>query len=239
MEAMENCHSNESFTILNTNLFNIDDEYISNECSHNSHSEDRTDNKFILLEHSKSYDVYSEDDWSQIIGSKKCYNFDKIIRSLSNGVNETLREKIWKFLIKSYNIMANHEENLFQKLLRLKNPEVDSSIAKDLNRTPIKGSKSALFNILKAYALYDKEVSYCQGTNFIVMVLLQVISKPADAFWVFIQLMYEKDWRSMFTHETPKLLRCLDSLEKRIKSKLYSLYVHFELIGVSAFYLVY
>ena len=35
-------------------------------------------------------------------------------------------------------------------------------------------TKTSLFNVLRAYAICDKEVSYCQGMNFIAAFLLIV-----------------------------------------------------------------
>ena len=38
--------------------------------------------------------------------------------------------------------------------------------------------QESLFNVMKAYSLHDREVGYCQGSAFIVGILLmQVISK--------------------------------------------------------------
>jgi aarF domain-containing kinase len=59
--------------------------------------------------------------------------------------------------------------------------QTDSQIKKDLNRTvtdeklfSVDTTKSTLYNVLRAYANCDKEVSYCQGMNFIVAFLLIV-----------------------------------------------------------------
>ena len=43
---------------------------------------------------------------------------------------------------------------------------------------------SALFNVLKAYSIYDPALGYCQGMNFVVGLLLlymeQEVSFPAS-----------------------------------------------------------
>ena len=45
-----------------------------------------------------------------------------------------------------------------------------------------------LFNVMKAYAVMDPEVGYCQGSAFIVGMLLLNMPEE-DAFCVFVKLM--------------------------------------------------
>ena len=45
--------------------------------------------------------------------------------------------------------------------------------------------KQALRRILRAYSLYDKEVGYCQGMNFICGMLLTFMSEK-EAFWLMV-----------------------------------------------------
>lgn len=45
------------------------------------------------------------------------------------------------------------------------------------------GLQEGLFGVCKAYALFDEEVGYAQGMNFLVMPLLFHVSKPALPHW--------------------------------------------------------
>jgi len=40
-----------------------------------------------------------------------------------------------------------------------------------------------LYNVLKAYSNYDNEVSYVQGMNYIVALMLFYIDDEEDVFW--------------------------------------------------------
>lgn len=71
-------------------------------------------------------------------------------------------------------------------------------ITKDVSRTlsdldlfneDLTAGNNKLFNVLKAYANYDKEVSYVQGLNYIVGLLLYYIEDEEQVFWCFINLM--------------------------------------------------
>jgi hypothetical protein len=68
----------------------------------------------------------------------------------------------------------------------------------------------------------DKQVGYCQGTNFIVMVLLSVFKSECLSFWAFVQIMYNKNWRQLFITNTPKLFKILGELTEKIKLKLFT-----------------
>ena len=43
--------------------------------------------------------------------------------------------------------------------------------------------QEALFNVMKAYSIHDREVGYCQGSAFIVgLLLMQVRAAPIELF---------------------------------------------------------
>jgi hypothetical protein len=47
------------------------------------------------------------------------------------------------------------------------------------------GGKSSLRRVLRAYSVYDREVGYCQGMNFIAAMFLTYVSEE-DAFWMMV-----------------------------------------------------
>ena len=157
-----------------------------------------------------------------------------MIKSLRAGIPNNLRGRIWKLLSNT----KNNDDSIFFKLLEKKNDEDEYLIRKDLDRTNINLEnkdhnnsievKEKLFNILKAYASYDNQVGYCQGMNFIVSILLSNIVSQTDTFWVFVNLMHDKNLRLYFVNNTPKLIKALEKLSYQIKLKLSDLYDHFE-----------
>ena len=89
--------------------------------------------------------------------------------------------------------MAVHSDDLYDKLCEFDNEEVESQINKDLDRTLAelnlwtedhRQGNNKLYNVLKAYANYDNEVSYVQGMNFVVALLLFYIpDDEEEVFW--------------------------------------------------------
>jgi hypothetical protein len=108
----------------------------------------------------------------------KC-NKLKFIERLCKGPPESFRWTSWMI---SAGIELDRSEELYYNLLNQEiDPQTDLQIKKDLNRTvtdeklfSVDTTKSTLYNVLRAYSNCDKEVSYCQGMNFIVAFLLIV-----------------------------------------------------------------
>lgn len=133
-----------------------------------------------------------------------------------------------------YNLISEKDENIEKKIRN----DIDrsalmtfDSVTKEVTSFQIK-DKQKLYNVLKAYAMYDKEVNYCQGTNFIVAVLVNNIASERCVFWTFFQLMNEKNWRTLCLNKIPKLLRMLDLFADQLQLKLYEMYQYFDSIGV-------
>jgi hypothetical protein len=47
------------------------------------------------------------------------------------------------------------------------------------------GGQASLRRVLKAYSLYDREIGYCQGMNFIAGMFLTLMSEE-EAFWLLV-----------------------------------------------------
>ncbi|CAG8759879.1 11418_t:CDS:2, partial [Dentiscutata erythropus] len=93
------------------------------------------------------------------------------------GIPQSLRGMIWQLMSKSKD---SELEATYAQLLKETSPH-EKMILRDLNRTFPKHEyfqdqdgigQEGLFNVVKAYSLYDKEVGYCQGISFIVGPLL-------------------------------------------------------------------
>jgi hypothetical protein len=99
---------------------------------------------------------------------------------IQRGVPPALRGQIWQLFAKS----KDHQlEEKFVELLQSSSTH-EKQITRDLSRTfpSIEyfqeggGGQDALFNVVKAYSLYDPEVGYCQGLSFVVGPLLLNVS---------------------------------------------------------------
>jgi len=100
------------------------------------------------------------------------YNKDKLLERVSKGPPESFRWLAWTVC---GNLPKDiHSDLYYELLLGNLSVEDDLQIKKDLGRTipdipifSINNNLEKLYRVLKAFALSDREVSYCQGMNFI------------------------------------------------------------------------
>lgn len=125
-------------------------------------------------------------------------------------------------------------ENTYVRLLKETSPH-EKAITRDLGRTfphhafftDGRGiGQENLFNVLKAYSLYDTQVGYCQGLPFVAAVLL-LHMPDEEAFCLLIRLMYSYDMRGHFLPEMPKLQLRLFQFERLIEEMAPVLHFHF------------
>lgn len=90
-----------------------------------------------------------------------------------------------------------------------------------------------LFNILRAYAVYDNEVGYTQGMSGLGALLLMYMSEE-DAFWCLVTLMQEERFglRGLFLPGFPRLYKQYAIHEKLFASLLHDLHRHFDQQGI-------
>ncbi|KIJ18699.1 hypothetical protein PAXINDRAFT_167263 [Paxillus involutus ATCC 200175] len=179
------------------------------------------------------------DFWGAVISDYQGYaavNPDKLAKAIERGIPDTLRGMMWQLMAASKDTEL---ENTYLALLKETSPH-EKAITRDLGRTfphheffkDGQGiGQENLFNVLKAYSIYDPQVGYCQGLPFVVAVLL--LNMPdEEAFSLLVRLMHTYDLRGHFLPEMPKLqLRLFDRL---IEEVLPVLHLHFVRQGIKS-----
>lgn len=181
------------------------------------------------------------DFWGAVISDYQGYaaeNSEKLARAIEKGIPHTLRGMMWQLMTASKD---SELENTYLALLKGSSSH-EKSITRDLGRTfPhheffTNGQgigQENLFNVLKAYSLYDPQVGYCQGLPFVVAVLL--LNMPDEqAFCLLVRLMYSYDLRGHFLPEMPKLQLRLFQFDRLVEELLPVLHVHFLRQGVKS-----
>merc|ERR1719233_1654415 len=87
--------------------------------------------------------------------------------------------------------------------------------------------QEALFNVMKAYSIHDREVGYCQGSAFIVGLLLMQMPEE-ECFAVVVKIMEDYAMREMFKPSMAELGLCMYQLDILIQEQIPDLYVHFQ-----------
>ncbi|KAI9690852.1 MAG: GTPase-activating protein [Bathelium mastoideum] len=93
------------------------------------------------------------------------------------------------------------------------------------------GLQDGLFNVCKAYALFDEGVGYAQGINFISMPLLFNMPEE-EAFCLLVRLMNKYNLRDLFVQDMPGLHLHLYQFERLLEDFEPALYCHLNRKGV-------
>jgi len=195
--------------------------------------------------------IYSSKDWKTLIdnGDFASTSQSEVYNSLVYGIPDDQRPLIWEFMTNISSLEKEHSPDLYYKLASTPSAS-DKDIKNDLNRTyprepffmnPKNQAQQRLFNVLRAYANFDKEVGYTQGANFIVGALL-IILDPANypdmkkmtkgynfdfeekTFWYFVYITHKKNWREIFKVGTPKVIGMSKYFESELKKDVPDVY---------------
>ncbi|KAL5631239.1 hypothetical protein ACGC1H_006925 [Rhizoctonia solani] len=179
--------------------------------------------------------------WGEVVA-----NYEEVARTrptelaqaIENGIPASLRGMMWQLMSASKDTAL---EKVYSDLLKKPTPH-EKAIMRDLGRTfPHHeffndGSglgQENLFNVLKAYSLYDPDVGYCQGLAFIVATLL--LNMPdEEAFCVLCRLMHSYDLRGHFLPDMPGLQLRLYQFDRLVEDVLPVLHVHFIRQGIKS-----
>ncbi|XP_061682208.1 ecotropic viral integration site 5 protein homolog isoform X5 [Syngnathoides biaculeatus] len=148
------------------------------------------------------------------------------------GIPHHFRAIVWQLLCNAQNMAIKDQ---YSDLLKMTSP-CEKLIRRDIARTypehdffKEKDSlgQEVLFNVMKAYSLVDREVGYCQGSAFIVGLLLMQMPEE-EAFCVFVKLMQDYRLRELFKPSMAELGLCMYQFESMIQEHLPELHVHFQ-----------
>ncbi|KAM0755646.1 RabGAP/TBC [Meredithblackwellia eburnea MCA 4105] len=162
----------------------------------------------------------------------------ELSRAIQQGIPPALRGMTWQLMSASKD---QDLETVYSSLLKETSPH-EKSIGRDLSRTFPKheyfqdsegAGQENLFNVVKAYSLYDEEVGYTQGLQFIVGPLL--LNMPdEEAFCVLVRLMKSYDLRSHYTPNMPGLQLRLFQFDRLVEELLPGVFMHLLRQGVKS-----
>lgn len=85
-----------------------------------------------------------------------------------------------------------------------------------------------LRNVLRTYALFNPEVEYCQGMNYVAGLLMMIYKDPEIAFLALITIVGRFGIAALFDSEFPRLKQSFYTLDRLIGLKDQKLYEHFK-----------
>uniref|UniRef100_A0A673Y157 Ecotropic viral integration site 5 n=1 Tax=Salmo trutta TaxID=8032 RepID=A0A673Y157_SALTR len=166
-------------------------------------------------------------EWEEV-RKKKEKQLKDLVRK---GIPHHFRAIVWQLLCNAQNMPIKDQ---YSELLKMTSP-CEKLIRRDIARTYPEHEffkedslgQEVLFNVMKAYSLVDREVGYCQGSAFIVGLLLMQMPEE-EAFCVFVKLMQDYRLRELFKPSMAELGLCMYQFEFMIQELLPDLHIHFQ-----------
>ncbi|XP_046433174.1 ecotropic viral integration site 5 ortholog isoform X2 [Neodiprion fabricii] len=171
-------------------------------------------------------------DWENYSKKKK----DFVKELVRKGIPHHFRGIVWQLLCGAHDAPVKKQfaeyikatsacERVIRRDIARTYPEHDFFKEKDGL------GQESLFNVMKAYSLHDREVGYCQGSGFIVGLLLMQQMPEEEAFAVLVALMQEYRLRDMFKPSMAELGVCMYQLEHLVADTHPELHAHFTAQG--------
>ncbi|XP_038046172.1 EVI5-like protein isoform X2 [Patiria miniata] len=166
-------------------------------------------------------------DWEEY-SRKKSKQLKELIRL---GIPHHFRGIVWQLQCNAFNSPLKDK---YAEYLKMTSP-CEKVIRRDIARTYPEHDffkekdgpgQETLFNVMKAYSIHDREVGYCQGSAFIVGLLLMQMPEE-EAFCVLVKLMQEYRLRELFKPSMAELGLCMFQLECMLQELLPELFRHF------------
>eukprot|EP00164_Ancoracysta_twista_P001798 GFYU01002362.1.p1 GENE.GFYU01002362.1~~GFYU01002362.1.p1 ORF type:complete len:472 (-),score=103.04 GFYU01002362.1:234-1649(-) len=144
----------------------------------------------------------------------------------TESVPSSLRGQLWIMFSNSDYCRRCHPKISYRELLG-RQSQCAKQISVDIKRScpndtfkakMDEGRMKSLHNVLTAYSIFDPNVGYCQGMNFVVAMLLLYLDEET-AFWVFVSLMKYYRIEGFFKDSLPMLSSYLGAFDKEIEKK--------------------
>ncbi|XP_039854012.1 EVI5-like protein isoform X2 [Panicum virgatum] len=168
-------------------------------------------------------------------------------RRIRKGIPDCLRGLVWQLISGSRDLLLMNP-GVYETLVIYETSASELEIIRDISRTfpshiffqqrhgP--GQRS-LYNILKAYSVYDRDVGYVQGMGFLAGLLLLYMSEE-DAFWLLVALLkgaVHAPMEGLYQAGLPLVQQYLSQFEKLVIEHMPKLGQHFieEMINPSMY----
>ncbi|XP_022862147.1 EVI5-like protein isoform X2 [Olea europaea var. sylvestris] len=182
-------------------------------------------------------------DWKHYLRRKP----HVVKRRIRKGIPDCLRGLVWQLISGSRDLLLMNP-GVYEQLVIYETSSSELDIIRDISRTfpshvffqkrhgP--GQRS-LYNVLKAYSVFDREVGYVQGMGFVAGLLLLYMSEE-DAFWLLVALLkgaVHAPMEGLYLVGLPLVQQYLFQFDHLVKDHLPKLGEHFaqEMINPSMY----
>ncbi|KAH9360599.1 hypothetical protein HPB48_008659 [Haemaphysalis longicornis] len=168
-------------------------------------------------------------EWDTYIKKKNAF----VKEQVRKGIPQHFRAIAWQLLCSAPAMSGVREQ--YAEYLKASSP-CEKVIRRDIARTYPEHEffrdkdgpgQEGLFNVMKAYSLHDREVGYCQGSAFIVGLLLLQMPEE-ETFTVLVRMMQDYRLREIYKPSMAELGLCMYQLECLVQELVPEIHMHFQ-----------
>jgi len=181
--------------------------------------------------------------WLVMLNDWENVDQSKLKSRCRKGIPDAVRGDVWLKLtgadVLRKNGTGKYNRLCFEEPVKKYADVIDKDLARTFPKHSIFNNQSevgqtGLRKVLRAYAVYDREVGYCQGMGFLAALFLMYMTEE-DAFWLLVSVFSdEKKWkmRGLFTDGLPLLRQRFFQLKKLIEIFCPALSRKLEQVGI-------
>ena len=187
------------------------------------------------LEH--DYQIAAE-VWGNVVndfGSVVPDNSHALHSKIAAGIPKEVRGIVWQLVAQS----KNYELEEFYLTLKSETSIHEKAIKRDLTRTSFYTAVDAvskgedLYNVIKAYSLFDPDVGYTQGMIFVAVPLIMNMT-DSECFCLLVTMMKDYRLRDLFCPDMRGLHRQLYQFDRLLEQNSPLLYNHLVKQGIKS-----
>ncbi|KAL0291818.1 UNVERIFIED_CONTAM: EVI5-like protein [Sesamum calycinum] len=175
-------------------------------------------------------------DWKHYVRRKP----HVVKRRIRKGIPDCLRGLVWQLISGSRDLLLMNP-GVYEEVISRNFGCITIFVRSDCspNKAETWSRARSLYNVLKAYSVYDRDVGYVQGMGFVAGLLLLYMSEE-DAFWLLVALLkgaVHAPMEGLYLVGLPLVQQYLFQLDHLVKEYLPKLGEHFaqEMINPSMY----
>lgn len=149
------------------------------------------------------------------------------------GIPHTLRGTAWKTMVDLEDYMLQQPPGFYDSLVRQEcSIEHTEQIRLDLPRTfpdhvtlCEQAGRENLFNVLKAYTIFNPHIGYCQGLSYVAAVFLMFMN-PEESFWMLHVVLSRDNLEAFYNPKMSKLIENAQMFDRILSAHLPNLAAH-------------
>ncbi len=178
--------------------------------------------------------VLASKEWNHLFRLRAC-------KQILSAAPKEGKYAVWKSILTTQGLDKLYDKLKKESLIDFKNSrkQVDDVIRLDVSRSfhlYDASDQESIMNVLRCYAVFNTEIEYCQGMNFLAGFYYLIYRNEGTAFMMLCTMIANFDLAKLFKRDVPMLRALFYQMNRLIALYLPRLHVHLFEEGLNASY---